>query len=98
MPFYINVQVHLLKFSYILEYKLCLIMLYILYIARTDVGDWHLFQIGPNVLFVALFRLEIKFFLLLLLLLPGIYSMGQSCVYGSGHETVAVLLPGFAIN
>ena len=36
-------------------------MLYILYIATTLVGDEHLFQIRANVLFVLLYRLEIKF-------------------------------------
>ena len=36
-------------------------MLYILYIVTTLVGDWHLFQIRANVLFVLLYRLEIKF-------------------------------------
>ena len=28
----------------------------------------------------------------------SIFSMNQTNIYGSGHETVAVLLPGFAIN
>ena len=36
-------------------------MLYILYIATTLVVDQHLLQIRANVLFVLLYRLEIKF-------------------------------------
>ena len=58
--FYINVQEYLLKFPFISEYDMCLIMLYILYIAMTLVGDWLLFQIKANTLFDLLYRLENK--------------------------------------
>ena len=51
----------LVKFSLSSDYLSRLIMLYILYIALTLVGDEHLFQIRANVLFFLLYRLEIKF-------------------------------------
>ena len=37
---YINVQEYLLKFSFIEEYNLCLIMLYIYIVHSDDSGRW----------------------------------------------------------